>query len=192
MLYVVEASSFALAFCTTFNPRSRSSRTSRRITSTGTARSSTTATARRRSPRSRRPDDLFLFPAAQPDRRSRSDRTVRAGKHSRPTDDSSTAFVRSRATFRRTTPMPRLRAAAFVRGRTRMRSSERADSYQFDDHRLGRSGGSDGVRVYDDSVSTNPHATLAALRTVRRSRRSDRRRPQQGIDSALWLTNPKG
>jgi UDP-N-acetylmuramoylalanine--D-glutamate ligase len=40
-----------------------------------------------------------------------------------------------------------------------------AASFKFEEHRLAYVGEKDGVSVYDDAVSANPHATMAALRT---------------------------
>ena len=63
---------------------------------------------------------------------------------------------------------------------TRMRSQRALRAFTFDSHRLEPVGSRDGVRVVDDSVATNTHATLAALRTFDVTRRPDRRRAEQG------------
>lgn len=178
-LFVVEASSFALYFCDTFHPRVAV------VTnlvpdhldwhdSIDDYRSAKARIARRLDA-----GDLFLFPADQPDlagfaHASRAERRA----FEAPTGDELVVAVEERDV--RAAGIARLAergphfGADAVAAATALAfcgagqdAIERAFAeFEFAPHRLEPIGERDGVRVIDDAVSTNPHATIAALRSL--------------------------
>ncbi|MEX2537259.1 MAG: UDP-N-acetylmuramoyl-L-alanine--D-glutamate ligase [Actinomycetota bacterium] len=165
-LFVVEASSFALAFCEELKPRVAivTNLAPDHLEWHGSFehyRDSKARIAARQSA-----EDLFLFPTAQPelaemapaggprvagfpDARSGglSGSWLDRASHFR--DDASAAAI----------ALADLGIAEDAIGRA-------VGAFQLDAHRLEPVGSINGVRVVDDSVSTNPHAAVAALRSL--------------------------
>ena len=187
--FVVEASSFSLAFCETFHPRVAviTNLAPDHLDWHGTYehyRDSKAKVATRQQP-----GELYLFPSAQPDlatfapddgpkkapfaaerieaadgawiededvfvhiddlilRSHGADTLVRRGPHFGADAAAATA------------------AMAFIGVRDTHAIRRALEGFSFDAHRIEPIGTRDGVAVYDDSVATNTHATLAALRT---------------------------
>ena len=161
-LYVVEASSFALAFCTTFKPSVSI------ITNLAPDHIDWHKTfehyrdSKAKIAANQTPGDLFLYPAAQPDL---ADLAPSPGplRQAFEATERFPAFSQRASHFADDADAA-ARAAAFV-GVGDEAMSRAAASFKFEDHRLAYVGKKDGVGVYDDAVSANPHATIAALRT---------------------------
>ncbi len=159
-LYVVEASSFALAFCTKFKPSVSI------ITNLAPDHFDWHKTfehyrdSKAKIAANQLPDDLFLYPVAQPELAELApDHGPR--RQAFAATDRFPAFS-ERAQHFADDADAAARAAAFVGvGDEAMTSA--AASFKFEDHRLAYVGKKDGVSVYDDAVSANPHATIAAL-----------------------------
>jgi UDP-N-acetylmuramoylalanine--D-glutamate ligase len=161
-LYVVEASSFALAFCRTFKPSVSiiTNLAPDHIDWHGSFEHYRDSKAKVAA--NQTSDDLFLYPASQPElaglapepgpRREAFEATDRFPDFSR------------RARHFAEDADAAARAAAFV-GIDEEAMARAAATFKFEEHRLAYVGSKDGVSVYDDAVSANPHATIAALRT---------------------------
>jgi UDP-N-acetylmuramoylalanine--D-glutamate ligase len=161
-LFVVEAPSFVLAFCETFRPHVAiiTSLAPDHLDWHGTFEHYRASKARIAAHQT--PDDLFLYPASQPELASFA---ASDGPRSEAFSGEDAAFAR----FRERGPhfaddaAAAAAAARFV-GVTDDAIANALASFSFDAHRLEPVGSKDGVRVVDDAVSANPHATMAALR----------------------------
>ncbi len=161
-LFVVECSSFRLAFCRTFHPRVAI------ITNLAPDHLDwhpdldDYRAAKARIAARQTPDDLFLYPESQ---RDLADLAPPSGPQRK-------AFG----------PLPEARALAERGEHFAIDAGAAAEAMRFlgaddaaitsglegfepDEHRLQPVGSKDGVRVYDDAVSANVNATLSALRS---------------------------
>ena len=192
--FVVEASSFALAFCTIFAPRVSV------ITNLAVAHLDWHPSfdhyreSKARIAALQGPDDLFLYPASQ---RELAELAPPAGPRratfaSSPIVDGDGAWIEQGQIVVRL-PNAHLRAPGAGTLATRAPhfaedaaaaaaamafcgvdadAIERAlAAFSIDHHRLEPIGTANGVLVFDDSKSTNPHSTVAALRSFEPSRR---------------------
>ena len=177
--FVVEASSFALAFCTQFHPRVAivTSFAPDHLDWHRTIEHYRTSKAKIAQQQTR--DDLFLYPVAQPEL---ADLAPSDGPRRVPFGDvlpPGAEVLAERGPHFGANAAGAAAAMAFLGVREEaMEAAMR--SFSFDRHRLEPVGTKDGVRFVDDSIATNTQATIAALRTFRGARRPDRRRTQQG------------
>ncbi len=187
-LFVVEASSFRLAFCRSFHPRVSviTNLAPDHLDWHATLDDYRSAKARIAAQQTR--DDLFLYPAAQPELSSLApaEGPARMAFGDRPIDGDGAWFendeivVRSGDRDVRASGVADLAArgrhfatdaaaasAALVFLGSRGDSIERAlTSFEVAQHRLEPVGTLNGVAVVDDAVSANAHATVAAIRHV--------------------------
>ena len=188
-LFVVEASSFRLAFCRTFHPRVSviTNLAPDHLDWHATFDSYREAKARVAARQTR--DDLFLYPAAQPELAALApdDGPARMAFGDSPIDEGDSAWFEGDEIVtrfgERTLRAPGVSdlvargahfavdaaaaAAALVFLGTSPDSIERAlASFEVAQHRLEPVGTLNGVSVIDDSVSANAHATVAAVRHV--------------------------
>jgi UDP-N-acetylmuramoylalanine--D-glutamate ligase len=165
-VFVVEASSFRLAFCERFSPRVAviTNLAPDHLDWHGSFehyRSSKARIAARQGA-----EDLFLYPQSQPELATlapdpgprkesfpleRADHTAIAG------------FSRHAPHFAVDASAAAAAARAIGVGAEAVRAA--LESFALDPHRLDAVGTLNGVRVFDDAVSANPHATIAALRS---------------------------
>jgi UDP-N-acetylmuramoylalanine--D-glutamate ligase len=185
--FVVEASSFSLFFCDSFHPRVAivTNVAPDHLDWHGTFEHYRDAKAKIAS-RQRR-GELYLYPASQPELGSFApdDGPERLPFGAEPTpgdaafvDDDDIVVRRGRDELRApgasslTSRGPHFGADAAAAAAAMSTLGVGADAisramrgFTFDSHRLEPAGVRDGVRAVDDSVATNTHATLAALRT---------------------------
>jgi UDP-N-acetylmuramoylalanine--D-glutamate ligase len=189
-LFVVEAPSFVLEFTRVFRPRVAvvTNIAPNHLDWHGSFERYRAAKGRIAA--RQHPDDLFLYPIAQPEIASLAPDggPKRVGFSSVP-DESAGAWVEGDEVVVRTDgPLVRAKgagrlaeraphfaedaaaaAAALVFFGAQAEAVERGmASFTLDPHRLEPVGTLDGVRVVDDSKATTPHATVAALRTFER------------------------
>lgn len=188
-LFVVEASSFRLAFCRTFHPRVSviTNVAPDHLDWHATLEEYKVSKARIAAHQTR--DDLFLYPTAQPDlaEMAPADGPARMAFGAGPLDEDDAAWfdgdsivVRSTDRTLEASGVGRLAArgthfavdaaaatAALVFLGAGPDSIERAlATFEVAQHRLEPVGTLNGVIVIDDSVSANAHATIAAVRHV--------------------------
>jgi UDP-N-acetylmuramoylalanine--D-glutamate ligase len=165
-LFVVEAPSFALTFCETFAPKVAivTSLAPDHLDWHGTFEHYRDSKARIAAHQT--PDDLFLYPAAQPELASFAPEhgPHRMAFSAANADEPALGGFRKRGTHFADDAVAAMYAAQFC-GVNDEAISEALKTFTFDKHRLERIGSKGDVDVYDDSVSANPLATLAALRT---------------------------
>ena len=178
-LFIVEASSFALYFCESFHPRVAV------VTnvvpdhldwhdSFADYRSAKARIARRLGP-----GDLFLYPSDQSDLAEfAADSSCEVASFEAPAGDEIGVRAGGREVHARGAARLAARgrhfAADAVAAATALvfcgaggEAIERGlAAFEFAPHRLEPLGERAGVRVVDDAVSTNPHATVAALRSL--------------------------
>ncbi len=188
--FVVEASSFSLAFCETFHPLVAV------VTSLAPDHLDWHGTfdhyrdAKSRIAARQRPGELYLYPSAQPELEAFapangpflvpfSGRPLGARPGAWCNGDEvviqlngttlradGAANLASRGEHFGADAAAAAAAMAFLGVGVDGTAIERAlETFRFDPHRLEPVGSIDGVRVVDDSVATNEHATLAALRS---------------------------
>jgi UDP-N-acetylmuramoylalanine--D-glutamate ligase len=165
-LLVVEASSFALTFCRSFRPRVSV------ITNLAPDHLDWHQSfekyreAKARIAAVQGHGDLFLYPDTQPELASLA---PMSGVHVQPFDASSikaseVPWAAGAAHFLHDAAAA---VAAVIHVGVSEELARRAlDGFDLDPHRLALVGGKDGVVFFDDSVSANPHATLAALESM--------------------------
>jgi len=176
-LFVVEASSFGLYFCETFHPRVAV------VTNLVPDHLDWHTTfadyrdAKSRIAANLTAGDLFVYPVDQPQLADLATMSERIGFEAPEGDEMVVRIgeqeVRARGVDR-LAERGRHFAADAVAAATALvfcgaggAAIEQAlASFAFAPHRLELIGVRDGVRVIDDSVSTNPHATIAALRSL--------------------------
>ena len=187
--FVVEASSFSLAFCETFHPRVAvvTNLAPDHLDWHGTFEHYRDSKAKIAS--HQREGELYLFPSDQPELASFApdDGPRRVAFSARPLETSDGAWTEAddvvvrigdralrssgAGTLIRRGAHFGADAAAATAAMTFMGVDDpdavrRALSgFSFDAHRIERVGAIDGVDVFDDSVATNTHATLAALQS---------------------------
>lgn len=178
-MFVVEASSFALYFCRSFRPRVAV------ITNLVPDHLDWHSTfedyrdAKAHIAARQEAGDLFVYPFAQPELSGLAPEPgpERVGLEP-PTGDEMEVHVPGRTLRARGAAKLSARgrhfaldalaaatALAFL-GAEAPAVEQALDSFRFAPHRLEPVGVRNGVRVVNDSVSTNPHATVAALRAV--------------------------
>lgn len=164
-MFVVEASSFALAFCEDFHPKVSiiTSLAPDHLDWHGTFAHYRESKARIAAHQT--PDDLFLYPREQPELASLApDRGPKREAFSRDDfDDEAFARFAERGPHFADDAAAAAKAASFL-GISHEAVVAAMGDFGFDEHRLAPVGTKDGVRVIDDSVSANPLATVAALR----------------------------
>jgi UDP-N-acetylmuramoylalanine--D-glutamate ligase len=190
--FVVEASSFSLEFCDTFHPRVAvvTNLAPDHLDWHGTIEHYRNAKAK--IARRQQPGELYLYPSAQPELRdfAPAGGPVRAPFAGEPLDvgqgawaDGSDLQIHIGGRSVRAGGADRLMARGSHFGIDAAAAAaamlfpdmspgvdagavERAlAGFEFESHRLEPAGELRGVRAYDDSVATNTHATIAALRT---------------------------
>jgi UDP-N-acetylmuramoylalanine--D-glutamate ligase len=167
-VFVVEASSFSLAFAETFRPRAAvvTSLAPDHLDWHGTFehyRDSKARIAARQTS-----DDLFLYPAAQPELEALAPaggpERVAFDALSHPGVEQVAARGRHFAADAAAASEAMAFVARIIEREVGADAIERAlDGFTFDRHRIEPVGSRDGVAFYDDSVATNTHATLAAI-----------------------------
>lgn len=191
-VFVVEASSFSLAFCHTFHPRVAvvTSLAPDHLDWHGTFEHYRDSKARIASHQLE--GELYLYPRTQPELEGFAPRTgpLRAPFGATGADgfgnqvvelgawtDGSAVEVRLPGTELRAAGVGKLAArgrhfaadaaaaaaAMSVFGADEAAMERAFEGFRFDAHRLEPVGARDGVRVYDDSTATNTHAALAAI-----------------------------
>jgi UDP-N-acetylmuramoylalanine--D-glutamate ligase len=168
-LFVVEAPSFALTFCETFAPKVAivTSLAPDHLDWHGTFEHYRDSKARIAAHQT--PDDLFLYPAAQPELAAFAPDhgAHRMAFTAANSDESGLEGFRKRGAHFADDAVAAMYAAQFCDVKDED-ITDALKTFTFDRHRLERIGSRGDVDVYDDSVSANPLATLAALRTFDR------------------------
>lgn len=185
--FVVEASSFSLFFCETFDPRVAivTNIAPDHLDWHGTFEQYRAAKAKITA--NQRSSELYVYPSSQPELASlaREGGPARLPFGAEPASgdgafiDGDDVVVRIDGVVLRAAGASRLSergphfaadaaaaaAAMSTLGADAASVSDALDGFAFDSHRLEPVGERDDVRAVDDSVATNTHATIAALRT---------------------------
>lgn len=183
--FVVEASSFGLCFVETFHPRVAvvTNLAPDHYDWHGTMEHYRAAKAR--IARRQHGQDLYMYPATQPELAALAPEPGPArlafGEECEPgawvTDDEVTVALDGRRLRARGAGSVAARGAHFAAdvaaacavgaflGAKAEALEAALSSFVLDPHRMDLVGERDGVRFYDDSIATNPHAALASLRT---------------------------
>ncbi len=162
-LFVVECSSFRLAFARSFHPRVAV------ITNLAPDHLDwhpdldDYRAAKARIAQRQTPDDLFCYPSAQPELAELANGPERRAFGPETLDVPAQALRAHGEHF--VADAAAAAAALTFLGADRSAVERGLDGFEPDAHRLDLVGTRDGVRVYDDAVSANVDATLAALRT---------------------------